>query len=83
MSHNWSQRHYRDSYFGGLTFITVAGFAILWGCDLVVRFTAGADLCTRRGAVGCGRGVCAHGEDHSGATAVQIVWSSRRSTHPH
>jgi hypothetical protein len=42
----------------------------------VVRFAAGADLCTRSGAVGCGRGVCAHGEDqlwgHSGADRVVV-----------
>ena len=46
-----------------LTFITVAGSAILQGCELVIRCVAGADLRTRREVVGCGRGVCAHGED--------------------
>jgi Transposase DDE domain len=37
-------------------------------------------LCTRRRPVGCGRDVCAHSEDLVWATAVQIVWSSRRGS---
>jgi hypothetical protein len=40
-----------------LTFITVADPAMLWDCDLRIRLVVGADLCTRRGLVDCGRGV--------------------------
>ncbi|ETZ67006.1 putative transposase domain protein [Mycobacterium sp. MAC_080597_8934] len=37
-------------------------------------------MCTSRWAVGCLRGLCAHGEDILGAMAVQVVWSSRRGS---
>jgi hypothetical protein len=40
-----------------LTFITVAGPATSWDCDLRIRLVVGADLCTRRGLVDCGCGV--------------------------
>ena len=43
----------------GLEWETVA----IRGCELGFRCMAAADLCTRRWVVGCGRGVCAHGED--------------------
>jgi hypothetical protein len=60
-----------------LTLITIAGSAVPWGCDLVVRCLAGADLCTRRRVVGCCRGVCPHGEDQfwgdGGADRVVVL----------
>jgi hypothetical protein len=45
----------------------------------VVLAGVGADLCARRGPLGCGRGVCAHGEDQfwGDRGADRVVISAR------
>jgi hypothetical protein len=53
-----------------LTFITVADPAMLWDCDLRIRLVVGADLCTRRGLVDCGRGV---GDRYAVSTAMDAA----------